>query len=725
MKILSIRLKNLHSLKGEWHIPFTQSPLLGAGIFAITGPTGAGKSTILDAVTLALYGKVPRNSEKGEVMSHHTGECWAEVDFETATGQYRARWSLTRARQKADGNLQNAEMSLTQLPSGQILHSKIREVVDEVENLTGLDFERFTQSVLLSQGEFAKFLKANVTERADLLERITGTHIYADLSKKCYEITKEKLADVDRAKAGLKTGLLSDEEVQQITRQLQELQQKSGQLLTQAQQLQEQQQWLVQIQQQQQQIKNIEQRQQQIAQETEQLQPQLQRLHRHEQALRFAPDLATWKQELKAVEDLEKSKDTLTKSNIELANELRKITEDEKNLKQKVEAAQNLLQQQRPLINQTVELDVELKQVEKTLADIQNQWQQTTETLNRHRQQLQQQQTAAQQQQEQMQQLTAFLENNRHNETLSAALSLLQEQVNNVEQMNGQLQLHKQKETKAQQEIQLLAAEISRLETQQKTVQTQIADYTAALQQTEAELAQYPLLQSLNNMVSEIEKSGMNVKRQKQLSEAYLQQSGQLEKLRNNFTQFQQQIKDKEEALSHTTALHLEAEEHLTTLDRQLQAERMVVKYEQDRLTLVSGQPCPLCGSTEHPFAQHHTTVKISETEAKQQEQKQKVANLTTQKNTLEKEVGLLRQQLNQIKTDGETRKTELEEQVLREFNQLNTELNAQNNIANPDAFDNLLTEKRQQLQTTKKQIEQREQADKKMLERQKQLAEA
>jgi len=308
MKILSIRLKNLHSLRDEWHIPFTENPLRGAGIFAITGPTGAGKSTILDAVTLALYGKVPRNSEKGEVMSHHTGECWAEVDFETAAGQFRARWSLTRAHRKPEGNLQPVQMSLAQLPSGQILHSGTTEVTSAVENLTGLDFARFTQSVLLSQGEFAKFLKADSNERADLLERITGTHIYADLSKKCYEIARGKLEHVVHAQAGLRTGLLSEEQVQQLSQQLQQLRQQSNQLAEQAQTLQKQKQWLLQIQQLQQQIGQEKQQQQQLEEQTAQLQPQLQRLHRHEQALQFAPELAEYKQLMKVVAELENTK---------------------------------------------------------------------------------------------------------------------------------------------------------------------------------------------------------------------------------------------------------------------------------------------------------------------------------------------------------------------------------------------------------------------------------
>ena len=87
MKILDLRFKNLNSLAGEWAIDFTDPAYVANGIFAITGPTGAGKSTILDALCLALYGRTPRLSTitttSNEIMSRQTGECHAEATFET------------------------------------------------------------------------------------------------------------------------------------------------------------------------------------------------------------------------------------------------------------------------------------------------------------------------------------------------------------------------------------------------------------------------------------------------------------------------------------------------------------------------------------------------------------------------------------------------------------------------------------------------------------------
>ena len=106
MKINTIRLSNLNSLRGEKVLHFDTPPLSSSGLFAITGDTGAGKSTILDALTLALYGQVPRQAQEGENMSYGTGKSLAEVEFEVGKDRYRCKWSIWRAREKAEGNLQ-------------------------------------------------------------------------------------------------------------------------------------------------------------------------------------------------------------------------------------------------------------------------------------------------------------------------------------------------------------------------------------------------------------------------------------------------------------------------------------------------------------------------------------------------------------------------------------------------------------------------------------------
>jgi len=235
MRILALRGRNLASLAGEFAIDFEAAPLAQAGLFAITGPTGAGKSTLLDALCLALYDRLPRleQASKTEVggqserlagtdvrliLRHGTANGFAEVDFEGRDGRrYRARWEVRRARNRVGERIQSQVMSLTDLAdNSQLGHTKT-EVLKEIKGRVGLDFDQFRRSVLLAQNEFDAFLRARPAERAELLELMTGTAIYGDLSMAAFERGRREKAVLDALDDELRrVNVLDDEARAQV-----------------------------------------------------------------------------------------------------------------------------------------------------------------------------------------------------------------------------------------------------------------------------------------------------------------------------------------------------------------------------------------------------------------------------------------------------------------------------------------------------------------------------
>ena len=225
MKLLELRFKNLNSLYGEWIIDFTHPEYVSNGIFALTGPTGAGKSTILDAICLALYGSTPRlgriTKSNNEIMSRQTGTCYAEVLFASKAGRFRCHWEQRRARSRAEGNLQDAEHQIIDADTGKPIETLKSRVGGVIEEKTGMDFDRFTRSILLAQGSFDSFLKADSEQKSKILEQITGTEIYSEISKRVHERRRdeqEKLSIKKAETSGIE--LLEPEQEKEIQKDL-------------------------------------------------------------------------------------------------------------------------------------------------------------------------------------------------------------------------------------------------------------------------------------------------------------------------------------------------------------------------------------------------------------------------------------------------------------------------------------------------------------------------
>jgi len=190
MKILKIELQNINSLKSEKPIliDFENEQFRDVGLFAITGSTGAGKTTILDAITIALYQSVPRfNNSKGtlaDVVSHGANDAFSRVTFENDHTIYEAFWGM-RLASKSGKKLSKPqeEVSLKNLTSDVTLASQKTNLKEEILKVTQLDYNQFLRSVMLAQGEFASFLTAKGPEKGKLLEQITGEEIYKKIGQ--------------------------------------------------------------------------------------------------------------------------------------------------------------------------------------------------------------------------------------------------------------------------------------------------------------------------------------------------------------------------------------------------------------------------------------------------------------------------------------------------------------------------------------------------------------
>lgn len=200
MKILKVALENINSLAGRWEIDFT-APEYQDGLFLISGDTGAGKTSILDAVSLALFGRTVReqvSAASNEVMTNGTGLARAEVEFACSRGRFRAMWEQRRAYGRSHGELQNVRAFLMDCETGSFLAQggTKSDVLALTKELVGLTFEQFQRTMMLAQGKFDQFLAAAQSERAEILQQATGTQVYEKIGRRIFE--KRRAAEARR-----------------------------------------------------------------------------------------------------------------------------------------------------------------------------------------------------------------------------------------------------------------------------------------------------------------------------------------------------------------------------------------------------------------------------------------------------------------------------------------------------------------------------------------------
>ncbi|MDD1967972.1 AAA family ATPase [Pseudomonas putida] len=665
MKILAIRLKNLASLAGPFELDFTTEPLASAGLFAITGPTGAGKSTLLDALCLALFGAIPRLNNVGQskvpeidgdistndprnLLRRGTGSGYAEVDFVGIDKRrYRARWETNRARDNATKKLQASRQTLTDLDSEQILSSQNKtEYKNLLEARLGLNFEQFTRAVMLAQSEFSAFLKADDKERSELLEKLTDTAIYSQLGRRAYSKSKEaeEALKTLNAQAGNLTPL-EPEQRAELEQRFADAQQQLKLAQAQLRQLELKQQWLSELtrlrdshQAANEQLASAQQTWDQQASERQQL-VQLERLapqrHLFGQRTRLDAQLTPLAARIQAqVEQQAQTQATLSDLQAQLAS-----------AQGALQQAQEQQQAAKPALSEAFEQHAQLNHLNNELQPI-------SEQARIAEQASQEGQAALDQLSEQQRLVETRLQSIAEQLQGSAALDALSQSWTAYRPRLQQIVLVSSRLNKGREELPALEQASTRAE-------QALSERRSALQ------ALYDDAEVKADAVSqEIERLGQLLQDNRQQHSA----SDSLDRLwqrhqdiatRLQQVQAQQQQATERRAQSIAKGLQLKgeheaAEQALKVTVELLQRQRLArsASVEQLREQLVDHQPCPVCGSEEHPYHQSDALLQAlsGHDDGEESAARLKVAQLSETLAELRAEVAELNNQLKQSK---------------------------------------------------------------------------
>lgn len=624
MKILSLRFQNLNSLKGEWKIDFTQPPFSEYGLFAITGPTGAGKTTILDAICVGLYQETSRlgpiTPANNELMTRGTAECLSEVEFEVKGKAYRAFWGMKRARGKVDGKLQPATVELAEAGSGKVLANQLKKKGELVEAITGLDFGRFTKSMLLSQGQFAAFLNAKESERAELLEELTGTEIYSRISQKVHEHysqAKQDLAELEAQAKGVH--LLNEEETLLLTAELNALSDKQTEQVKQLSGFEANVNWYINVEKYSAEKVEAQTQLDVVRQQLEHAKPDFDRLAACEPAEKIRSPYMLLKEantHLQLIEerlaDKHQGIQTLDSRTKEL--ELISVSATEK---QAIEKQEN--NQLETLINQQIiPLDNQIKLENSALGTIKKRVAEQEEQYNGF-QGIQQRALADKQEVEDaIGVITQYQTDHKADASLNQHMAKWSEQLNQTERHSSNVQQQKSHVKQLEQQIKILVE-------QGETKQQRLSESRAELEQKEQLVtkvdAEKQALQSTSELVDtlpqvEMQLSALNQKIAiVQTLHGYQTQwvgheTEKQEKLRSK-VDIENQKKEKETQRAHLREQYRLQDSLKESLEEQVKQEKALLEQEQVlalyRSQLKDDTPCPLCGSEEHPFANNNS----------------------------------------------------------------------------------------------------------------------
>ncbi|QRY79224.1 AAA family ATPase [Pseudomonas sp. PDNC002] len=592
MRILSLRLKNLNSLKGEWKIDFTAEPFAGNGLFAITGPTGAGKTTLLDAICLALYHRTPRMSvlsqSGNELMTRHTADCLAEVEFEVKGQPYRAFWSQRRARDKAEGALQAPKVELVRIDrasgEGEILTDKINDKLKQTETLTGLDFERFTKSMLLAQGGFAAFLEANANQRAELLEELTGTEIYGLISQRVFERTREVRGALEQLRARAEGfELLSAEQRGDLEQQGRDAAAQEATLHEQQAALQVQRRWREDLTRAQQQVEQATAQEASARESLQQAQADIKRLADSEPAARLQPLHQAWRSTQQSVEQdrlaLEDNRAQQAVSHDQVAHAMWAAAQLAQQASDRRDGEWRAVGEQR----QALEARLAQHPHRARLGELLGGWR------------------------------AQFAQRSR----LAQAIAELQRQAHAVDQALQTAATHRQ----------TLHGSVEFMRQQFEVAVAQEAQHQ---QQLDAVLGG-ATESALRERLQQSQSHGRSLDRLEQLAQARTQAAAQLARWQPELVALRQRKTERDAAIVTLRERYQATKQQVADKEKLLQQEQRIHQLEHLRAQLQPGEACPLCGSPEHPAVAAYQALDVSSTQRALEQLRQQLTELESE----------------------------------------------------------------------------------------------
>ena len=624
MRILALRGENLASLTQAFEIDFAAGRLGQSGLFAITGNTGAGKSTLLDAICLALYDQMARftpnrkfqpeigraedadrlkANDVRHILSRGQAAGYAEVDFRATDGQlWRARWQLRRARNRTDGRFQKQERSLECLSAPELHAGNKRDLQERIDQLVGLNWEQFRRAVILPQGDFAAFLKAGSDERSALLERMTGTALYSELSVAAFERARDEKQALAQLAAQLE-GLLPEAETSPEL-----LEQQAAQLTA---QLDEHKAWLQGISQ----WQHWQQQGHELARHLHDARTalddeearhqaaapdrlQLQQIERAQVARPVFDELARTQLELQELEQgisaAQQRLETAQGSEQQSQQQLTLLEQQSRQLESEMRALQ-------PELNAARELDALLQEWERQWREHAPRQQELEAQLQRLALQVQHGQQQQQQRQREATELGQWLE--RHQQLAGAARQWQPLLASLREAWQGQRRLREW--SRQARETQAALLDKQQLQQQMSAGCDGARDEWQQLQQALAQLEQECPPEQLEEAQQQLAQAQQRGERGQALR-ALAEQASQLERQRQELMlRHEANGQRRQDVLNQLQLLEPELEalrQQVTASAEALQQAHVRQSLQQHRAQLKPDHPCPLCGSLDHPW---------------------------------------------------------------------------------------------------------------------------